>query len=190
MPTSLIIDAHPNPESLTAGIARTYATHATDARLISLRDLQFDLHMRHGYRQRMPIEPDLADARAAIRAAEHLVIATPVWWRSTPALLKGFLDRALLPHEEYQYSKRGLPEGLLGGRTARVFATSDTPRALQPLMPDTRLRSLTHGTLRFCGIAPVRVTRFAPVKSSSPQQRTEWLRTVERLARAERPATR
>jgi NAD(P)H dehydrogenase (quinone) len=190
MSTTLVLDAHPNPESLTAAIAQTYASHAADARLLPLRDLQFDLHMRYGYRGRMPIEPDLAEARAAIRAAEHLVIATPVWWRSTPALLKGFLDRALLPREDYRYSKRGIPEGLLGGRSARVFATSDTPALLQPIMPDTRLRSLSRGTLGFCGFSPVRVTRFAPVKTTSPERREDWLRTVARIARAERSATR
>jgi NAD(P)H dehydrogenase (quinone) len=190
MSTTLVLDAHPNPDSLTAAIAETYTSHAADARLLPLRDLEFDLHMRYGYRRKMPIEPDLAEARSAIREAEHLVIATPVWWRSTPALLKGFLDRALLPREDYRYSERGLPEGLLGGRSARVFATCDTPALLQPLMPDTRLRSLSHGTLRFCGFSPVRVTRFAPVKSASSERREDWLRTVARIARTERPPTR
>lgn len=185
MSAILVIDGHPNPDSLCASIARTYAEKATDARLLAVRDLDFDVHMRHGYVRRMPIEPDLADARGAIREARHLVVVTPVWWRSTPAMLKGFLDRALLPQEDYRYTDRGLPEGLLKGRGARVFITSDTPHYLQPVLPDTRLRSLTRGTLAFCGFSPVRTTRFAPVKASTPERRAEWLETVARIAREE-----
>lgn len=185
MPATLVIDGHPNPDSLCAALARTYADNAVDARLLAVRDLDFDIHMRYGYTRHMEVEPDLADARAAIHQARHIVIVTPVWWRSVPALLKGFLDRALLPQEDYRYTERGLPEGLLSGRTARVVATSDTPRALQRLLPDTRLRSLTHGALRFCGIGPVRVTRFATVKHSTPDRRAQWLAEVTRLATAE-----
>lgn len=182
MSAVLVIDGHPNPDSLSAAIARTYAEHSADARLLTVRDMDFDMHMRFGYTKRMPIEPDLAEARQAIRDAQHLVIVTPLWWRSIPAMLKGFLDRALLPQEDYRYTKLGLPEGLLTGRSARVFITADTPRVLQGMMPDSRLRSLTRGTLGFCGFKPVRVTRFAPVKGSTAQRRGEWLATARRLA--------
>ena len=101
--SALVIDAHPNPDSLISALAAAYASAHDDARLLALRDLEFDVHMRYGYTKRMQIEPDLADARQAIRDADHIVIATPVWWRSVPALLKGGLDRALLPQEDYRY---------------------------------------------------------------------------------------
>lgn len=179
--TTLVIDGHPNPDSLCAALASTYAFGNPGARLVAVRDLDFDLHMRYGYTKRMAIEPDLADIRAAVREARHIVVVTPVWWRSAPALLKGFLDRALLPKEDYGYTDMGLPEGLLTGRSGRLIVTADTPVMLQPFMPDTRLRSLSHGTMRFCGIKPVEVTRFASVKSSTPEKRAEWLREVERL---------
>lgn len=174
---ALVIDAHPNPGSLVAALASAYAAGHGDARLVPLRELDFDVHMRFGYTKRMPIEPDLADARAAIRAAEHIVIATPVWWRSTPALLKGFLDRALLPREDYRF-RGALPEGLLTGRTGRIIATSDTPAWLDRLLPDTRLDQLRSGTLGFCGIKPVRMRRLGPVRHSSAGQRQRWLEQV------------
>lgn len=183
MPATLVIDGHPNPDSLCAALARAYVAGDPSARLLAVRDLDFDVHMRYGYTKRMPIEPDLADARAAIRAARHVVVVTPVWWRSVPALLKGFLDRALLPKEDYRYTDLGLPQGLLKGRTARAIITADTPIALQPLMPGTSLVSLTGGTLAFCGLKPVRVTRFGPVNRSTPERRAEWLAKVERLGR-------
>lgn len=154
MSATLVIDGHPNPHSLCAALARSYADGNPGARLIALRDLEFDIHMRHGYTQPMPIEPDLADARQAIRDAKHLVVVTPVWWRSVPALLKG--------------------------RSARVLITADTPLVLQRLMPDTRLASLTKGTLRFCGLKPVTVNRFTSVNKSTPEKRAKWLEQAKR----------
>ncbi|WP_306231998.1 NAD(P)H-dependent oxidoreductase [Agrococcus beijingensis] len=175
--SALVIDAHPNPDSLVSALASAYAEGHGDARVIRLRELDFDVHMRFGYTRRMAIEPDLADARQAIRDADHIVIATPVWWRSTPALLKGFLDRALLPQQDYRY-KGSLPEGLLTGRTGRIIATSDTPGWLAPLLPDTRLDQLRSGTLALCGIKPVRMRRLGPVKQSTAEQRQAWLSQV------------
>ncbi|WP_106850242.1 NAD(P)H-dependent oxidoreductase [Blastococcus sp. Marseille-P5729] len=180
MPATLVIDGHPNPDSLCAALAQSYADGNPGARLLALRELDFDIHMRHGYTRPMPIEPDLADARQAIRDAKHLVVVTPVWWRSVPALLKGFLDRALLPKEDYRYTAHGLPVGLLKGRSARILITADTPVALQRLMPDTRLASLTKGTIAFCGFKPVTVDRFAAVNKSTPEKRAKWLEQAKR----------
>ncbi len=178
--SALVIDAHPNPESFSAALARSYAAGFGDARVLPLRDLDFDVHMRFGYTRRMPIEPDLAEAREAIREASHLAIVTPVWWRSSPALLKGFLDRALLPQEDYRYRANGIPEGLLAGRSGRVIATADTPALLAPLLPGTTLRSLRSGTLGLCGIAPVRLRFLGPVRSSTDRRRAAWLELVAR----------
>lgn len=189
MPPTLVLDGHPNPDSFCAALAERYADTHPDARLIRLRDLDFDVHMRHGYTRRMDIEPDLAAAREAVREARHLVVVTPVWWRSVPALLKGFLDRALLPQEDYRYRKNGLPEGLLTGRTARVVATADTPAIASWVMPDTRLRTLRQGTLRFCGIAPVAFDYLASVKHSSPEKRAAWLERVADAARRDAART-
>lgn len=192
MSSTLVLDAHPNPDSFCAALSRSYAEAHPDARLLPLRDLEFDVHLRYGYTQRMPIEPDLAQARAAIREASHLVVVTPVWWRSVPALLKGFLDRALLPQEDYRYKDNGFPEGLLTGRTGRVVATADTPPALSYVMPDTRLATLRNGTLKFCGISPVAFDYLGPVKTSDPAKRQAWLELVAARARldGQRPAAR
>lgn len=181
MSATLVIDGHPNPKSLCAALARAYVEGNPDARLIAVRDLDFDIHMRYGFTRSMEIEPDLADARAAIREAKHLVVVTPVWWRSIPAMLKGFFDRALIRKEDYRYTEHGFPEGLLTGRSARVIATSDTPLWLQPFMPDTQLKSLSKGTLGFCGFKPVATTRFAPVRNSDEKQREQWLEKIRRI---------
>ncbi|WP_144721457.1 NAD(P)H-dependent oxidoreductase [Agrococcus jejuensis] len=186
---TLVIDGHPDPDSLSAALAARYAAESDDARLLVVRDLDFDLVLRRGYRSDQPFEPDLADALQAIRDAEHVVVVTPVWWGSVPALLKGFLDRVLLYGEAFRYTERGLPVGLLAGRTGRLVVTSDSPRWYLPLVGDTTVRHLRTTTLRFCGIRPVRLTRVAGVRSSTSEQRQRWLDRMAADARRDGAAT-
>lgn len=183
MSSALIIDGHPDARSLTAELARRYAAAHGDARIIALRDLDFDPSLRFGYRERMQLEPDLIDAKRALAEAATVVVFTPLWWGSVPALLKGFFDRALLPQQEYRYTKLGLPEGLLPARNGRLFLLADTPWFLTPF---TGLPAQTHvarGTLRFCGVRSVRTTRMLGVKDASPERITSWLERAESLGR-------
>ena len=181
MSSALIIDGHPDARSLTAELARRYATAHGDARILALRDLDFDPSLRFGYRERMQLEPDLIDAKRALAEAQTVVVFTPLWWGSVPALLKGFFDRALLPQQEYRYSKRGMPEGLLTAANGRLFLLADTPWFLTPF---TGLPAQTHvarGTMRFCGIRSVRTTRMLGVKDASAARIESWLSRAESL---------
>ncbi|WP_105565649.1 NAD(P)H-dependent oxidoreductase [Microbacterium halophytorum] len=187
--SALVIDGHPNPDSLTAALARRYAEEHGDARLLALRDLDFDPISYFGYRGEQPLEPDLADALAAVFAADRIVVATPTWWASTPALLKGFFDRLLLPKVTYRYRSNGLPEGLLRGRAGRVIITSDTPRWLLPFTGDTAAKQVAANTLRFCGIRPIRVMRFTNVRHASEATRAGWLDRVAKAAGRDRAAS-
>ena len=96
MSAVLVIDAHPNPESLCAALARRYADAARQAgasvALLSLRELAFDPVLHQGYRDQQPLEPDLQRAQRLVEASAHLCLVTPLWWGSVPALLKGFFD--------------------------------------------------------------------------------------------------
>lgn len=180
MPSALIIDGHPDGESLTASIAQRYATGYGDARLLALRDLDFDPHMRFGYRQRMPLEPDLADAKQAMQEAKTIIITTPLWWGSVPALLKGFFDRALLPQQEYRYNSYGLPEGLLKGRRGRMFLLADTPWYAAPVLGLPAATHVTKSTMKLCGVRPFRVHRLLGVKGADEAKITRWLDEAER----------
>lgn len=187
---ALVIDGHPNPDSLTAALARRYADEYGDAHLLPLHDLGFDPINHYGYRGEQPLEHDLADALDAILTADHITVATPTWWASTPALLKGFFDRVLLPKVAYRYRSNGFPEGLLKGRTGRVIITSDTPRWLLPLTGDTAAKQVSAHTLRFCGIRPVSVMRLTNVRSTSEAKRRDWLDRVARAAARDRGSVR
>jgi putative NADPH-quinone reductase len=46
--------------------------------------------------------------------------------------------------------------------------------------------SMKKGILEFCGIKPVRVTAFAPIKLSNNTRRQQWLGKVERLGQKQK----
>ncbi|MCH1866306.1 NAD(P)H-dependent oxidoreductase [Nocardioides sp. CFH 31398] len=191
----LVVDGHPGRDSLCASLAASYAAGAretgADVTVLALRDLSFDPDLHTGRRVAQALEPDLVRAQRALVDADHVVVVTPVWWGSVPALLKGFLDRTLESGWAYRYRDNGLPQGLLAGRTARVVVTTDSPGWwLRVLMGDTTVRQLVRSTLRFCGLRKVRTTRIGAVHGSDETRRAAWLEEVAGLGRrdAARPA--
>ena len=187
----LVIDAHPRAGSLGAAIADTYAEAAAAlgaaVSRLTLRALTFDPLLREGYASPQALEPDLVQAQEQILAAQHLVFVYPVWWGTYPALLKGFLDRVLLPGFAFKYHTGGQGwDKLLEGRSARVLCTMDWPPfAYHLLLGAPTLKALGRATLAFCGVKPVRFTDIGPVRPSTPEQRAAWLERVRGIARKE-----
>lgn len=188
----LIIDGHPNAESFGTALAEAYRSGALASGIpvetIRIRDLEFNPNLHYGYRQRTDLEPDLLDAQKKINWADHLVWVYPVWWGSVPAIMKGFLDRTLLPG--FAFKKR---EGsvwwdkYLTGRSARIICTLDQPAWYYRLRYGSPShRAMKRLTLEFVGIKPVRITTIGPVRLSSDAFRKKWLRRVEKLGRKSR----
>src|SRR5690606_6932660 len=107
-----------------------------------------------------------------------------------PSLLKGFLDRVLVPGFAFRHAEnaRGY-EGLLGGRSAHLITTMDTPPlAYRLVYRSPGVNAMRRATLGFCGIEPVRVTALGPVLASDAEQRNAWLERVRREGLALRGA--
>ncbi len=187
----LVIDSHPDAQSLTARLAASYAEGAGEAAVpLVLRDLDFDLTLRTGYRTPQVLEPDLVRAQELIAWADHVAVFTPLWWGSVPALLKGFFDRTLERGWAFRYKENGMPEGLLAGRTGRLAVTSDSPRWYLPLVGDSTVKQVRGRTMEFCGIKPTKVTRYADVRGRSEEQVAAWIREAADLGASDaaRPA--
>lgn len=184
--STLVIDGHPDSQSLTAAIVQRYAAGHGDAKVLALRDLDFDPHLHFGYRKRTTLEPDLIAAKRALHEADAIVVATPLWWGSVPAVLKGFFDRALLPQQEYRYTPRGFPEGLLPATQGRLILLSDTPGLFAPLGGFPAQKQIVRNTLKFCGVGSVRTTRMLGVKTAGDAKIARWLDTAEQLGAADR----
>lgn len=156
----LVILGHPEADSYCGALADAYAEGAqasgASVRVLRLGELELDLVLR---REGQTEEPDLLAARQAIADAAHIAWVFPMWWVGPPALLKGFVDRALISGWAYRYNANGLPEGLLAGRSSRTIVTMDSPSWWYWLWYRRALRiSFDRGTLQFCGMTPVRRT--------------------------------
>jgi len=183
----LIIQGNPNPGSYCSALAKAYFNGAiqggAEARFIQLHELTFNPNLAFGYAKRSELEKDLLEAQEAIKWAEHLVFVYPTWWGTLPALLKGFLDRVLLPGFAFKYREGSvLWDKLLKGKTARLIVTMDAPVWYNRfIIGQPGHRAMKIATLQFCGIKPVRITNIGPVKSSTDSRRSEWLNLVTKL---------
>ena len=184
----LIIDGHPDEDRLTSHLLDRYAASlAADATVerFAVRDLRFDPNLRLGYKAEQPWEADLERAAAALLACDHLVIGFPLWWGSEPALLKGFLDRLLLPGFAFRY-RRNNPfwDRLLAGRSADVIITMDTPPwYLAVVYGNPVVRRWRRQILGFCGLKPIRFMPLGPTRQGGTAKKLSiWRTRVERAA--------
>ena len=156
-----------------------------EVRLISVGDLSFDPLLRTGNASSQELEPDLVAAQAAITWAQHIVFVYPIWWGSMPALLKGFIDRVFLPGFAFKY-REGSPfwDRLLSGRSAHLLVTMDAPpwffRWVYRMPGHNQMK---RAILGFCGIKPVSIASFGPIKGSTQQKREKWLGQVKAYGR-------
>lgn len=183
----LMIIGTPKSGSLCHALAEAYAlgarTEGHVVRQIRLGEITFDPVLHEGYDQTQTLEADLLEAQRQIHWAEHLVFVYPVWWGGLPALLKGFLDRVLLPGFAFKYrSNSQLWDKLLSGRTADLLVTQDTPSwYFRWVYGAPAHRQMKRTILGFCGIKTRRLAEFSPVRPSSETQRQNWLRRAELL---------
>ncbi|NER17545.1 NAD(P)H-dependent oxidoreductase [Spongiivirga citrea] len=183
----LIINGHPDKESFNYGLSDAYKNGAeksgAEIREINICELDFNPNLQFGYRKRTELEPDLLKAQENLKWADHIVWVYPVWWGSVPAIMKGFLDRVLLPG--FAFKKR---EGSVWwdkyfkGKTSRLICTMDQPTWYYRLIN----RSPSHSamkklTMNFIGVKSVKITSIGPLRLSKEEWRKKWLKKVERI---------
>jgi len=177
----LVIIGHPRAGSLCHALADAYMQGAREAgaRLerLDLRELAFCRDVEERVMRLQATEPDIDRARQLLCWAEHIVFVYPTWWGTMPSLLKGFLDRVLLPGFAFRHAENAFGyEGLLGGRSAHLITTMDTPALVYRIVYRAPgHNAMRRATLNFCGIEPVRITPFGSVLKSNPEERGRWL---------------
>lgn len=176
----LIINAHPKADAFCDALAQQHARGLKDSghdvREHNLRDLSFD-PVFEGYDDDKALEPDLLMLQADMQWADHWVLVYPLWWGNVPGLLKGMLDRTLLPGFAFRFEKnRPLPRQLLKGKTARLMVTMDSPPPLYKYVygqPGHRqMKSLVLG---FCGVKTSAIENYGPLAFAGEKLRHAML---------------
>ena len=144
------------------------------------------LDERLAYHSERPILDPMAERHAGIvKQAEALVFVYPTWWSTVPAILKGWLERVMVPgvgfvFDENQHVRRGLTHvrrivgiSTYGSRWIYVRAIHDNGRR-------TLLRALRLNTAIFTRRSWLALYEM---DSRSAQQRAAFLRRVDRKMR-------
>lgn len=185
----LIINGHPDKESFNYALSEAYKTGAkkstTEIQEINIRELNFNPNLQFGYRKRTELEPDLLETQEKLKWADHLVLVYPIWWGSVPAIMKGFLDRVLLPGFAFNKRENSLWwDKCFTGKTARIICTLDQPAWYYKWI----YRSPSHNaikklTLNYIGVKKVRITTIGPIRLSKEKFRAKWLKKVTTLGK-------
>ena len=184
-----IIIGHPDKESYNYALAESYKkgvqASGSEIKEIFIHDLNFNPILEFGYRKRTELEPDLLRSQEILKWADHLVWVYPVWWGSVPAIMKGFLDRVLLPGYAFNKRKNSLWwDKLFKGKSARIICTLDQPAWYYKwFYGNPSHNAMKKITLNFIGVESVKITTIGPIRLSKDSFREKWLRKVERLGR-------
>lgn len=115
---------------------------------------------------------------AEVRAADVLVIATPVYNFAIPAQLKNWVDQLARKGETFRYSEAG-PEGLLTGKRAIIALSSDGTQLGSDI--DFASGYLRH-MLGFFGITDVEIVAADRMAFGAEETLARAHEAVEKLA--------
>lgn len=111
--------------------------------------------------------PEIRAEQERLRWSDVLVLQFPLWWYSTPAILKGWIDRVFTKGFAYGIADPDHPgrtfrygAGPLQGRRAQVLVSTGSPQAaMGPRGINGSLEQvlfhLLHGTLWYVGLEPL-----------------------------------
>ena len=183
----IIIVGHAQRGSYCEALGEAYLRGAQagghEAQAFVLGKMNFDPILREGYRRAQPLEPDLAHARDAFLAANHVVFIFPLWCGDMPAIMKGFIERLMQPDLlAINESGPGANWKVFKGKSARVIMTMGMPGWFYRIYYGAHaMKLLRRNILHMTGIKPVRSTIYGMIASVSDDTRKEWLREVEAL---------
>jgi putative NADPH-quinone reductase len=192
----LVVHAHPAPTSFNRALFETAvralerAGHTVDA--LDLYGEGFDPRMtpeeRRAYHTDVPIvSADVERHATLVRRAEALVFVYPTWWNGLPAMLKGWMERVLVPGVAFTFDPvtHEVRRGLTNVRRIVGITTYGSPRAYVVATADGGRRTLNRTLRLVCHrYARTRWLALYRLDTATVDDRLAFLERVERsLAR-------
>ena len=190
----LVVLAHPNPDSFSHAIVdRLASTLANQDHAVSVIDLYaigYSSAMTRAELAAYPtstpaIDPMVIEHTRLIQECSTIVFVYPTWWSSMPAILKGWIDRTMLPGVAFSVDPQTLKlqPGLTNVRRLIGITTFGGPRLASLVVRDNGSKIVTRSLRAVCH-RRCRTTwlRMFNVDSSTIAEREKFLRRVERIA--------
>ena len=115
------------------------------------------MEQKHAADLDLAFSPDILGEIQKVRAADLILFATPLWWSSVPAILKGWFDRVLAMGVTWD-SGKFYEKGPLHGKQAMLIISAGHPagyytqNGLHKATPNQVLHTINHQTLAYCGL--------------------------------------
>lgn len=185
----LVVLAHPNTDSYNHVIAHeacaTLTASGHEVQLLDLYALGFRAAMnaeeRTAYHTDQPVlDPMVAAHIELVRRAQALVFVYPTWWSSLPAILKGWLERVMVPGVGFVFDKAGkVRPGLTHIQRIVGISTYGAPRSYVFALNDNGRRTLTRALRMSCGLRTrCRWLGLFAIDTSTAEERTAFLQRV------------
>ncbi len=193
---ALLFVAHPRTDSFTHAAAEAvhrgleHAGHDVD--VIDLYAVGSATAMsrdeRAAYHGDEPLVDELAERHAElVRRADCLAFVYPTWWSGLPAVLKGWLERVMVPGVAFGFDERTgkVRPGLQHVRRIVGVSTYGSPHAYVSVVNDNGRRILARA-LRSCTGWRTRTTWLAcyGIDTATDEERAAFLARVERRTAA------
>ncbi len=188
---ALVVVAHPSPDSYCRALAsRAEIGLLAAGHEVVVLDLYGDGFVpamsadeRRAYDSDRPIsDPLVARHAALVQRASILVFVYPTWWSGLPAILKGWLERVLVPGVGFVFDERTgkVRPGLGQMRRLVGISTYGSPRGYVRLVNDNGRRILSRALRISCG-PRVRVSWLGlySIDTAPPAERQAFLAEVE-----------
>lgn len=189
---ALIVVAHPSADSYCHALAgRAEAGLLAAGHEVVVLDLYargvsvaMTKEEREAYHSDSPIvDPVISEHAALVQRAEALVFVYPTWWSGLPAILKGWLERVMVPGVGFVLDERTnkVRPGLGQMRRLVGITTYGSPRRYVRLVNDNGRRIITRALRMSCGLR-VRASWLGlyAIDTSTPAERQAFLADVER----------
>jgi len=147
-----VVVAHPNPDGFSHAIARTATSALRNAgHEVTVLDLYAEgfrtamtFEERHAYHGDDPIRDPMVRRHAdVVMQAQALVFVYPTWWSTVPAILKGWLERVLVPGVGFVFDARQhVRPGMTHVQRLIGISTYGASRPLVTLLHDNGRRTL------------------------------------------------
>ncbi len=184
----LIINAHPRKDSFNFALAENYRFGAeasgAELRILNIVDLDFNCFKIEFNNEQT--EDSIKNAQEMILWADHTVWVFPLWWYNMPALMKAFIEQTFLSGFAFKYLKSGKVvkwEKFLKGKTAHIISTMDAPPWYYIYWLGDPVGKSLRASFDYCGIKLKKRSYFGSVKTSTQNQREEWLKSVKKLGK-------
>ena len=193
--TTLIVTAHPDQNSLTAGIARELRDQlrSTAVEVADLSsegfDPRFGIADRENYRDGGAVPAEILREQHRIDEADHLVLVFPVYWWSMPALMKGWIDRVFINGWAFDIDPVHGTRRKLGALTVHLLpvAGDDAGTYERHGYEQALLTQIQHGIVDYCGAQRgTTVFVYESERDDADARRALVVDAVEQIARAVR----